>query len=99
MIKAIISGIFNIIIALVNVILAPIDGLISTFLPSLDSALTAIGNFLNMCGQSIGWAISLLGLSSETIALIIMYFTFKLTVPPLLSAIKAAIKWYNALKV
>lgn len=99
MIKAIVSGIMTLIIALVNVILTPIDLLISQFLPSLDSALSAIANFLNLAGRSLGWGISLTGLSSETLSLIVLYFTFKLTVPLLVSTIKLAIKWYNSLKL
>lgn len=98
MIKAIISGIMSLIISLVQVLLAPIDAVISSALPSLNNALIGIGNFLNMCSQSIGWGISLTGLSQDTISLIILYFTFKLTVPLLISAIKSAIKWYQALK-
>lgn len=99
MIKAIIKGIMSLIISLVSVILAPIDALISQFLPSLDNALSGFSSFLNMCGQYIGWVIDFTGLSSETISLIIAYFVFKLTVPLLVSTVKLAIKWYNALKV
>lgn len=99
MIKAIIKGIMSLIISLVSVILAPIDALISQFLPSLSSALSGFSSFLTMCGQYIGWVIDFTGLSSETISLIIAYFVFKLTVPLLVSSVKVAIKWYNALKV
>lgn len=99
MIKAIIKGIMSLIISLVQVLLLPIDALIEQFLPDLSTALNGIASFLNMCGTYVGWVIDLTGLSSETISLIILYFTFKLTVPLLVSTIKSAIKWYNALKV
>lgn len=99
MIKAIISGIMSLIISLVNVILLPIDTLLATFLPDLSNALSGIGAFLNLCGTYIGWVIDFTGISSETISLIIAYYVFKLTVPLLVSTIKMAIKWYNALKI
>lgn len=98
MINALLTGIFKLIIGLVSVILTPIDALISSALPSLDNALTAVANFFNYIGSSIGWVISLTGLSSETLSLIVLYFTFKLTAPMLFYMIKLAISWYNKLK-
>ncbi len=97
MINFILNGIFNLVINLVNIILTPIDALISTFLPDISSALVAIGNFLELCLQYISWAISLTGLSSNTLNLIVAYFTFKLTVPFMISTVKSALKWYKAI--
>lgn len=88
----------SLIITLVSVILAPIDLAIQSVLPDLSNALTSVGNLFNLIGQSIGWGISVLGLSSETISLIVLYFTFKLTAPMLFYMIKLAITWYNKLK-
>lgn len=98
MINAILTGIFKLIIGLVSLILSPIDALITNALPGLDSALTAVANFFTYIGSSIGWVISLTGLSSETLSLIVLYFTFKLTAPMLFYMIKLAISWYNKLK-
>lgn len=98
MINALLTGIFKLIIGLVSIILSPIDALITNALPSLDNALTAVANFFNYIGSSIGWVISLTGLSSETLSLIVLYFTFKLTAPMLFYMIKLAISWYNKLK-
>ena len=98
MINAILTGIFKLIIGLVSIILTPIDALITNALPALDNALTAVANLFNYIGSSIGWAISLTGLSSETLSLIVMYFTFKLTAPMLFYMIKLALSWYNKLK-
>lgn len=98
MINAILTGIFKLIIGLVSIILTPIDSLITSALPSLDNALTAVANFFNYIGSSIGWVISLTGLSSETLSLIVLFFTFKLTAPMLFYMIKLAISWYNKLK-
>lgn len=98
MINAILQGIFKLIISLVNVLLTPIDALISTALPSLDSAINAVGQFLNLVSQGLGWAVSVSGLSTECLSLIVLFFTFKLTAPLLFSTIKLAIRWYDKLK-
>ena len=98
MINALLTGIFKLIIGLVSIILSPIDALITNALPSLDNALTAVASFFTYIGSSIGWVISLTGLSSETLSLIVLYFTFKLTAPMLFYMIKLALSWYNKLK-
>ncbi len=98
MINALLKGIMSLIIGLVSTLLKPIDLLILQFLPDLSNGLTAIGNMLNFASQYIGFAVSLTGLSNETLSLIVLYFTFKLTVPLMISTIKTAIKWYDKLK-
>lgn len=98
MINALMQGIMSLIISLVSIVLAPIDIAIQGVLPDLSNALSSVGNLFNLIGQSIGWGISVLGLSSETISLIVIYFTFKLTAPMLFYMIKLALSWYNKLK-
>lgn len=98
MINAILMGIIKLIVSLVSLILTPIDNLIQTALPDLSNALTAVGNFFNLISNVIGWVVSVTGLSNETLSLIVMYFTFKLTAPMLFYMIKLAINWYNKLK-
>ena len=46
MINAILKGIFSLVVGLVNLLLSPIDSLISSALPSLQSAFNVIGQFL-----------------------------------------------------
>ena len=98
MINALLTGIFKLIIGLVSIILAPIDLLITNALPGLDNALTGVANFFTYIGSSIGWVISLTGLSSDTLSLLVLFFTFKLTAPMLFYMIKLALSWYNKLK-
>lgn len=98
MINSILTGIFKLIIGLVSSLLSPIDALITSVLPGLSDALTAVASFFTYIGSSIGWVISLTGLSSETLSLIVLYFTFKLTAPMLFYMIKLALSWYNKLK-
>lgn len=99
MINSILTGIFNLMIGLIDIVLKPIDLIIQSVLPDLSNAISGIGAFLNLISQSLGWAISLTGLSSECLSLIVLYFTFKLTAPILFSTIKMAIKWYDKLKI
>jgi len=98
MINKILMGIIKLIVSLVSLILAPIDNLIQSALPDLSNALTAVGNFFNLISDVIGWVVSATGLSNETLSLIVMYFTFKLTAPMLFYMIKLALSWYNKLK-
>lgn len=98
MINKILTGIIKLIISLVSLILTPIDNLITSALPDLSNALNSISSFLSICTRSIGWVISLSGLSSTCISLIVLYFGFKLTAPLLFYLIKLALSWYDKLK-
>lgn len=98
MIGKILSGIMKLIISLVNVLLTPIDLLISNLLPGLDSAFSAITAMFNAISSVIGWCLSFTLLSSETISLIVLYFTFALTLPLGVYTVKLAIKWYDKIK-
>lgn len=97
MINAILKGIFSLITDLVGVLLSPIDSIISSALPGLQSALNAIGQFLTLITSALGWVLSVFGLPNECLSLIVLYFTFKLTVPLTIYAIKLAVKWYHML--
>lgn len=98
MINKILLGIIKLIVSLVSVILTPFDNLIQSALPQLSEAFTAIGSFLNIISSGLGWAISLTGLSSNAISLLVAYWVFTLTAPMLFYMIKLALAWYNRLK-
>ena len=98
MINSILTGIFNVVINLVSLILSPIDLLIENALPGLDSGINAIGTLFAYISGGVGWAISLVGLSGSAIGLIVTYYAFKLTTPMLFYLIKLAIQWYDKLK-
>lgn len=98
MINAFLQGIISLIISLVNVILLPIDNLITNALPDLSNALDSVSSFLRICLNSIGWVISLTGISTQVISTIILYFGFSLTAPMLFYLVKLALSWYNRLK-
>lgn len=98
MIKALLSGIFKLIISLVNLLLLPIDTLISNYLPSLSDALEYITQFFSKIGELIPFVISYFGLNSTVLSIIVAIITFILTVPILVNTVKLALAWYNKLK-
>lgn len=98
MIGALLQGLMNLVISLVNLVLAPIDAIILSVMPDLSNAMTQFGAFLNYVSVHIGWAISFTGLSQNAIGLMVMFLGFKLTAPILFYTVKLALKWYNRLK-
>lgn len=98
MINAILQGIMSLLIGLVSILLAPIDLAISAALPDLSSAISAVGSYFSLALQNIGFAISVTGLSSTAISIIVLYYTFKLTLPVTFYLVKLAIKWYDKIK-
>lgn len=98
MINALLTGIFKIIMVLVEVVLSPIDALISAAFPDLSVVISAIGTVFNYALSYINFLISCFGLSPLAIQILVLFYSFKLVVPFTVSAVKQAIKWYNALK-
>lgn len=98
MINAIIKGIFKLIMGLVNLLLLPIDALITQFLPDVASALNHVNDFFDLIGSYLPWVISYTGLS-DLMGPVILIVTFILSVPLMVKTIKLALKWYNKLKI
>lgn len=98
MISKLISGVFNLIISLVDLLLKPIDIIIDNALPSVSEGLNYVSALFNWIGNLLPWGVSWFGLNSEVVALFVAYITFELTVPLAVHTVKLAIKWYNALK-
>lgn len=99
MIKAIINGVFKLIMALVNVLLLPIDTLIETFLPDVAEIIDYVGTFFDFIGDFIPFVISYTGLNQLVLAGIYNIFVFTLTVPLMVHVVKLALAWYNKLKL
>lgn len=99
MIKAIINGIFKLIISLVSTILTPIDYAIERFLPGLGDLAEIVGTFIGYATQYAGWFVDASFIHPVVITGIIGYYTFKLTFWITIHTIKLAISWYNALKL
>ena len=98
MINAIIEGIFNLVISLVNLLLTPIDLLINNYLPSLSYAFQYINDFFDFIGNIVPFVLSYTGIKPILLNIIIDIFIFILTVPLLIHTSKLAIRWYSRLK-
>lgn len=99
MIAKLLSAIMSLIIKLVSLLLAPINYIVETFLPSeVTNALNSIGGFFQTVSDGLGWVVSASGIPATAIAIIVATMVFKLTVPMLVYATKLAIKWYDKLK-
>lgn len=98
MINKILSGIFSIIINLVNLLLTPINSLITNAIPDLTNIFNLIGNALDLIYTYVNWWVDASLLSSETISIIVLSLTLRLTLPLSVNAVKLAVKWYNKIK-
>ena len=99
MIKAIINGIFKLIMSLVNLLLLPIDTLIEQFLPDVAKIIDYVSSFFEYIGDFIPFVISYTGLNQFVLSSIVSIITFILTVPLMVHVIKLALAWYNKLKL
>lgn len=98
MINAILKGIFSLAIGLVNLLLSPIDSIISQFFPTITQGLNYVSSFFSWLSNIIPWAMSWMGIDSAIVTLLVGYYTFKLTVPLMVHTVKLAIKWYDKIK-
>lgn len=98
MINKILSGIFSIIINLVNLLLTPINSLITSAIPDLTNIFNIIGNALDLIYTYVNWWVDASLISSETISIIVLSLTLRLTLPLSVNAVKLAVKWYNKIK-
>lgn len=99
MIQTIVQTIFNIVWFICSLFMRPIDLVINAILPSLSDLLTYIGSFFAYIANIVPFAVSWLGLSTEMLNLIVLYYTTKLTLPILLWTIKTGLEWFNRLKI
>lgn len=98
MIGKILSAIFELVIGLVNLLLSPIDSLITSNMPVLSNALDSINAVFDYIISVIGFAINASGLSDVAISLIVAYYVFVIGGTFSVSVVKLALRWYNALK-
>jgi len=98
MIKAIIGGIFKLVIGLVSILLSPIDALIEQFLPNLSNALDYISSLFDLVGDFIPFVISYTGINTFVLTIIVDIIVFIFTVPLMVNTMKLALAWYNKLK-
>lgn len=98
MIGALFNALFSLIINLVDIILLPIDTIIQSAFPSVAQLLASVNSMFSLVLSGLGWVIGLTCLPPLAFQLLLLYFTFILTVPIAISSIKLVIRWYNAIK-
>lgn len=98
MIGALFNALFSLIINLVDLILSPIDAIIQAAFPNVAQLLTSVNAMFSMVSSGLGWVIGLTCLPPLAFQLLLLYYTFILTVPLAISSIKLVIRWYNAIK-
>lgn len=88
----------NLVVLLISVVLTPINSLITTFVPSVSTALSSLDTFFDLVATTLTYAVSWTMLSNTALQIIIMYFSFALTFPLAVSSLKFILKWYRNLK-
>lgn len=99
MIKAFLTGIINLLISLVNIVLLPIDTIINDNIPVLTDAFNSINLLFDKLVDFVGWVVDASCLPPLAIEIIVSTLTAHLTIPFLVHAIKMVIKWYDKMKV
>ena len=92
------NGILDFVIKIIQIVLIPIDSLISSSLPGFDNFLSNVTQFFTYCLGAIGWVIDSLFVPRDVISMVCVYLVFKLTISLSTYTIKFALKWYRALK-
>lgn len=99
MINAILTGIINLFMGIVNILLLPIDALIAGAFPDIANMLNLVNNGFDTISTYFGWILDGTLLSSQTIAFFIICMTFHLTIPYLVHAFKFILKWYRSVRL
>lgn len=99
MINAIVKGLFKLVTKFINILLIPINLLITTMLPGFSNMLGYVTNFFNTIFNYVGFIMNSLFISNEVISFLILYWTFKLTFPYAVYLVKLVVKWYDKLKL
>lgn len=85
----------DVMIGLVQLILLPFDLLIKNYIPELNDLLFTINDVFVMVGHYTGWAISALAIPGTVISLVLLYYTFDLTVSIASWSYKIVLKWVD----
>lgn len=96
--KLIIKVIFKAIIGLINIVLTPLDLLVSNVFPDLAYALGKVSGFFEWVLTFIRYVLSWLPFDSSFYVFLTAALIFYYSVPIMVRYIKLAINWYIALK-
>lgn len=98
MINIILNSVFNFIISVTKLVLLPIDLILEKVIPDTAALFSSVNLMFESLNPILGFVLSISGLSKTAISFIVLYYTFKLTVPLAVHSVKFVIKWYNVLK-
>ena len=90
--------IFNFFTDLLQLVLLPIDLLIQSLLPDVSIMIQSIYGLFDIAFSGIAYAIELLAVPTRSIQAIIIFYTFKLTIPIQVYVYKIIFDWYAKLK-
>lgn len=99
MINAIVKGIFKLVTKFINILLIPINLLITNMLPGFSNMLSYVSNFFNSIFNYVGFIMNSFLIDTDVISFLILYWTFRLTFPYAVSLVKLVVKWYDKLKL
>ncbi len=91
--------IFNFIFTITDLVLFPINSLISNLLPDVDNALDWVGYLFDELSNVGKFVISYSGFYQEVIDIIIILIVAIISIPLAVHGIKTGLKWFNALKL
>lgn len=98
MISSLLLGFFKLLTNAVNFVLAPINLLILNAFPNLNDALNSISTlFNNTVSTYIYFVVDATGITPLALNMVILYWSFALSVPLVVYVIKIAVKWYHYL--
>lgn len=84
--------------SIIDIILAPIDAVISTVIPSFSDISTNISNLLSYFYDTFLFIFQWIHLPSGVINLILGYIAFKVTVYASTLGVKLFLRWYRTIR-
>lgn len=99
MIDALINGILHFFNTILGGLVAPIDALISQYLPSVSDALTSFGNFINGILQIIPWVLSYFKIPAFILYTLITWLVAKILINYGVHTFKMVLAWWRTLKL
>lgn len=98
MITKLIMAVLNLITKVVNILLLPLDLLVSSLLPDVSESVSHIVYYLNLPSQYMGWIFSLVNVPTLALVLIVAYWVFKYSVTGAVFGVKKVITLYQRFK-
>lgn len=97
MFNALLKGIFNMVIGLVQTLLSPIDLLLANTLPAFNQVLVGFGNFLTYILRFIPWVLSWFHIPTFLLTFLVYYIIAKITISQAIHLVKLALAWWRTL--